>query len=67
MTRELILNILVTELNGKNRMKPKKRVGNRDIYVREWVPCEDKDYLLVFWFEDNNSDWLWIRNCYPMS
>jgi len=35
MTHELVLNILVTELNDKNRMKPKKRIGNRDIYIRE--------------------------------
>jgi len=67
MTQELVLNILVAELNGKNRMKPKKRVGNRDIYIREWVSYREKDYLLVFWFEDNNPDWLWVRNCYQIS
>ncbi|RHZ36050.1 hypothetical protein [endosymbiont GvMRE of Glomus versiforme] len=67
ITKELVLNILVTELNGRQRMKPKERINNRDIYVREWVPYGDKDYLLVFWFEDGNSDWLWVRNCYPVS
>jgi hypothetical protein len=35
MTKELVLNILVVELNGKDRMRSKKRIGKRDIYVRE--------------------------------
>ena len=48
-------------------MRPKERINNRDVYVREWVPYDDKDYLLVFWFENNDPDWLWMRNCYPVS
>ncbi|MCE8163124.1 MAG: hypothetical protein I3274_02800 [Candidatus Moeniiplasma glomeromycotorum] len=67
ITKELILEICREELNGRKRMKPEKRVGNRDIYVRKLIPYGDKDYLLVFWFEDNNPDWIWIRNCYLVS
>jgi len=67
ITKELILNILKKELNGRKRMKPKKKVGERDVYVREWIPYDGKDYLLVFWFEDNNPNWLWVRNCYSIS
>ena len=67
ITKELVLNILATELNDRQRMRPKERVDGRDIYVREWVPYGDKDYLLVFWFENNSPDWLWVRNCYPVS
>lgn len=58
ITKELVLDILVTELHERDRMKPKERINNRDIYVREWIPYEDKDYLLVFWFDDHNPDWL---------
>lgn len=54
ITRELILNICRQELNGRKNMKPSKRVDNRDIYVREWIPYGEKDYLLVFWFENND-------------
>jgi len=35
MTKELVLNILVAELNGRQRMRPKERINNRDVYVRE--------------------------------
>jgi len=65
--KELILDLLKEKLNGRKRMKPQKRVKNRDIYVLEKTFYSDKNYLLVFWFEDNNSDWLWVRNCYPIS
>ncbi|KLL02387.1 MAG: hypothetical protein MRERC_2c131 [Mycoplasmataceae bacterium RC_NB112A] len=54
-------------MNGRKRMKPDKRIDNRDIYVRKWIPHRDKDYLLVFWFENNNPDWIWIRNFCPIN
>lgn len=66
LTNELILNIFNHELNGLVRMRPVKKINGRDIYVREWVAYEDKDYLLVFWFKDNSDNHLWIRNCYPV-
>jgi len=52
-------------LNNESR-EPNKYYGNRKVFIEEKVPYGDKDYLLVFWFENNNSDWLWIRNCYPI-
>lgn len=63
ITQELILNIFQAKLNGERR-EPSKRNGKREAFVEEGIPYGDKDYLLVFWFEDNNSDWLWVRNCY---
>jgi len=66
ITKELVLNIFKEKLNGERR-EPTKRHGKREAFVEEKIPYEDKDYLLVFWFEDNNSDWLWVRNCYPNS
>lgn len=67
MTDELILAIMNFELNGRQRMKPVKRCGQRDIYLREWVPYGERDYLLLFWFKDNTDNHLWVRNCYPNS
>jgi len=67
ITKELILNIITKELNDRKRMRPQKIYGNREVFVREYIPYQDKFYYLTFWFEDNNSDWLWVRNCYPIS
>jgi len=47
MTKELVLNILKENLNGKNR-EPNKKYGDRKVFVEESVPYGDKDYLLVF-------------------
>jgi len=46
--KELILDLLKEKLNGRKRMKPQKRVKNRDIYVLEKTFYSDKNYLLVF-------------------
>jgi hypothetical protein len=67
MTQELILNILKKELHGRKRIRPQKRYGKWEVFVREYVPYQGKFYHLTFWFEDNNSDWLWVRNCYSIS
>jgi hypothetical protein len=48
MTRELILDILKEKINGMKRMRPDKKCGNRDIYVRQRIPFGDKKYKLVF-------------------
>jgi hypothetical protein len=65
MTKKLVLNIFWEYLNGEVK-RPKKRHGNREVFIEENVPYGDKEYLLVFWFENNSSDWLWVRNCYPI-
>jgi len=67
MTKELVLNILTKELNGKRRMRFYKKHGKREVFIREYVPYQDRFYHLTFWFENNSSDWLWVRNCYPIS
>ena len=66
ITPELILDIFRTNLNGTNR-EPSKKHGNREVFVEEEVPYSDKNYCLIFWFENSNPDWLWVRNCYPLS
>ena len=66
ITQDLVLNLLKVSLHGESR-DPNQSYGNRQVFVEERIPYGEKDYLLVFWFEDNNSDWLWVRNCYPIS
>jgi len=48
ITKELILDLLKEKLNGRKRMKPQKRVKNRDIYVLEKTLYHDENYLVVF-------------------
>ena len=64
ITNELIRK-LMNKLNEIPTMKPKKRVGNRDIYVWERIPYNNKKYLIVFWFKDDTDNHLWVRTCYP--
>src|SRR6266487_6436112 len=40
ITQELILNILTKELNGRKRMRIHKRHGNREVFIREYVPYQ---------------------------
>ena len=64
MTRELILDIFKEKINGMKRMRPDKKCGNRDIYVRQRISYDNKKYKLVFWFKDGTTNHLWIRNCH---
>lgn len=48
MTKELVLNILTKELNGRKSMRFYKKHGNREVFVREYVPYRDKFYHLTF-------------------
>ena len=48
MTRELFLNILTKELNGKKRMRFHKKHGKREVFIREYVPYRDRFYHLTF-------------------
>ena len=64
INNKLILDILKEKVNGIKRMRPVKKYGNRDIFVRKRVPFGNKKYKLVFWFKDGADNHLWIRNCY---
>jgi hypothetical protein len=65
MTNEKILEI-VRKLNDEiMKPEPKKKPTWPDVFVPKGVEYGTKKYLLVFWFEKNSSDWLWIRDCYP--
>ena len=66
ITKELILIILTKEINGRERMKPQKVYDNREVFVREYIPHQNRFYRLIFWFKDNETSHLWIRNCYPI-
>jgi len=65
MNNEKILEI-VRKLNGEMmKPEPKKKPAWPDVFVPKGIEYESKKYLIVFWFERNSSDWLWIRDCYP--
>ena len=64
ITNNLILELLVN-LSGQ-RMRPRKNYDKRDVYVWEWTADENKEYRLIFWFKDQQTNHLWIRNCYPI-
>ena len=61
ITNELILEILA---NLPPRINPRARHGQRDIYIWEHIPENNKEYRLIFWFKDHTTNHLWIRNCY---
>ena len=65
ITNELILNIIVNLLDGV-KLEPRKKYGNRDIYVWDRIVYQGKKYRLIFWFKDKTSNHLWIRNCHPV-
>ena len=65
MSNEKILEI-VRKLNDEiMKPEPKKKPDWPDVFVPKGIEYGDKKYLLVFWFERNSSDWLWVRDCYP--
>jgi hypothetical protein len=63
ITKELILDILKEELNSET-VKKSQYFGNRKPFVKERIEYQEKKYKIVFWFEKNNTDWLWIRVCH---
>jgi hypothetical protein len=63
ITKELILAIFQEELNGKI-IKPSEYLGNRIVYTEEKIEHQGKKYKIVFWFENNDPNWLWVRTCH---
>ncbi|MCE8167801.1 MAG: hypothetical protein I3273_04300 [Candidatus Moeniiplasma glomeromycotorum] len=49
ITHEIIINILIDNFH-QQRIRAKKRCNNRDVFVEEFVPYGDNDYILIFWF-----------------
>lgn len=65
MTNEKILEIM-KKLDGEiMKPEPKKKPDWPNVFVPKGIEYEDKKYLLVFWFERNSLDWLWVRDGYP--
>ena len=67
ITNNLILKLLSKRLNGKRGVKPlpESYLWKKDIF-RFDTSYHGKDYRLVFWFKNNTTNHLWIRNCYPI-
>jgi hypothetical protein len=65
INNELILNILGEKVNREN-LKPTKYQGKRKVFKWEG-DYKNKCYRMIFWFENNNSGWLWIKDCYPIN
>ncbi len=65
MTNEKILEIIRKLNTAIRKPEPKKNPNWPDPYVEKGIEYQGKKYLLVFWFERNSLDWLWIRDCYP--
>ena len=63
ITKELILDILKAEVNGK-RFFPTDYPGTRKIFLRERISFGEKKYKLVFWFKDGTANHLWVKNCH---
>ena len=61
ITKELILSIFKEKLNGKDaEPEPKKNPNwKRDHYVLKRIA-----FKLVFWFKDNTTNHLWVKNCH---
>lgn len=66
MTNEKLLEIVRKLDKEMMKPEPKKNPNWPDVFVPKGIEYQDKKYLLVFWFERSNSDWLWIRDCYPI-
>lgn len=62
ITKEFILEFFEESLNDEWR-EPSKHYLNRNVFI-EKAFFHEKVYLLIFWFENNHPDWIWIRNCY---
>ena len=57
---------IVSKLDGEDLdPEPKDEESMRDVYVWERVLHQGKKYRLIFWFKDNTTNHLWIRNCHP--
>ena len=62
ITNELIMELLV-KMDGEI-LKP---IEYPDKNVYKWEKdYKGKRYRLIFWYNNNNSQGLWIRNCYPI-
>jgi len=61
IAKGLILNVL-KKLNGR-KVKP-TNYPKRKVFKRERIDYRGKKYKIVFWFENNNPDWIWVRVCH---
>ncbi|MCE8162882.1 MAG: hypothetical protein I3273_01050 [Candidatus Moeniiplasma glomeromycotorum] len=56
---------LVKKLNNKEA-ELTDYSGSRKVF-RWKTTYRGQSYRLIFWFKDNETNHLWIRNCYPVN
>ena len=61
IANELIIS-LIKMLDGI-RLNESDYQGDRKAF-RWGIKFEGKNYRLIFWYDDNSTNHLWIRNCY---
>ena len=62
ITNELILEMMKEKLH-KQALKPTNYQGSRKVY--KWEELHNgRKYRFIFWFKDNETSHLWIRNHY---
>ena len=67
ITHEMIVELVMT-LDGRQvEPEPKKNPSDREVFVRNRMPLRDRKFRLIFWFKDNTTNHLWIRNCHPQN
>ena len=59
---ELIIKLL-KKLNNKRLRVNKHSTHN---YYKWETIYRNQTYRLIFWFKNNTTNHLWIRNCYPI-
>ena len=67
INNQLIMELL-EEMNGEI-LEPTRYRGKRKVFkweTEQEINNKEKKYRLIFWFENNSSDWLWIKDCYPI-
>ena len=61
ISHELII-LLIKLLDGL-RLDESNYQGSRKVY--KWAKkYQDKSYRLIFWYDDEDLEGLWVRNCY---
>lgn len=62
ISKEFIAKLFL-ELEKEERIEPTKYRGKRMVYKWEKF-YQGQRYRFIFWFKDNTTNHLWIRNCF---
>ena len=64
ITNELILEVIENRFHNK-KSESVDYPGARKVFKRE-TTYQNKRYRFFFWFKDNTTNHLWIKNCHPL-